>query len=66
MRDPIPVITDRVSEEDCLKIGGHCYRRLKTTLDSNPPRYPEMCLHCRKERVAIPREAFEYYYPEEW
>ena len=49
-----------VTEEECVRAGGHCYEREGVTLTSNPPQYPERCKHCRKGRVAIPREPYEY------
>ena len=50
-----------LTEEECLDVGGHCFERLNTVLTSNPPKYPEVCKHCGKRRVAVPREAWEYY-----
>lgn len=49
-----------ITEEECVRSGGHCFARTGVTLTSNPPQYPEACKHCRKGRVAIPREPFEY------
>ena len=49
-----------VTEEACLKAGGHCYERTGSVLTSNPPQYEERCKHCNKGRVAIPRDSFEY------
>lgn len=50
----------KLSEEECLSIGGHCYKRENIVLTSDPPQYPETCRHCGKRRVAIPREPWEY------
>ena len=49
-----------VTEEECERLGGHCYEREDIMLMSNPPQYPERCKHCRKGRVAIPQEPFAY------
>jgi hypothetical protein len=50
----------KLSEEECLSIGGHCFKRENIVYSSNPPQYPETCRHCGKRRVAIPRDPFEY------
>ena len=55
-----PLHPAALTEEECERHGGHCYQRTGLRLDSNPPQYPEKCKHCGKERVAIPREPFEY------
>jgi len=49
-----------VTEEECVRAGGHCYERTGAMLTSSPPQFPEVCRHCRKGRVAIPQEPFEY------
>ena len=49
-----------LTEEECARHGGHCFERTGAMLSSNPPQYPEVCKHCGKGRVAIPREPFEY------
>ena len=50
----------RITEEECERIGGHCFERTGLTLTSNPPQYPEVCKHCGKRRVAIPQASFRY------
>ena len=49
-----------LTEEECARLGGHCYERTGMRLTSNPPQYPERCKHCGKGRVAIPQEPFTY------
>ena len=49
-----------MTEEDCVRHGGHCFERTGAALMSSPPQYPEVCKHCRKRRVAIPQESFRY------
>jgi len=51
---------EMLSEEECVRHGGHCFERTGVVLTSNPPQYPEKCRHCGKGRRAIPREPFEY------
>lgn len=52
---------EAMSEADCVKHGGHCFEDTGTVLTSLPPQYPQECKHCRKRRVAVPREAFTYH-----
>jgi len=49
-----------MTEEECTANGGHCFERTGKRLASMPPQYPETCRHCGKQRVAIPRDPFEY------
>lgn len=49
-----------MTEEDCTRHGGHCFEGTGEALQSSPPQYPEVCKHCQKRRVAVPREPFEY------
>jgi hypothetical protein len=49
-----------LSEQECLRAGGHCFESTGEVLTSNPPQYPEKCKHCLKGRIAVPREAFTY------
>jgi len=49
-----------VTEEECVRNGGHCFERENIVLTSYPPQYPETCRHCGKKRVAIPRVPWEY------
>jgi hypothetical protein len=51
---------ETLTEEECVRAGGHCWQRTGVTLTSNPPMYPEVCKHCKKGRVAIPQEPFTY------
>ena len=49
-----------MTEEECVRHGGHCFVRTGMVLASNPPQFAEICKHCPKRRVAIPQEAFTY------
>jgi hypothetical protein len=55
-----PLTRSALTEEECARLGGHCYVRLDQVLQSNPPQFPEICKHCKKGRVAIPQEPFTY------
>lgn len=55
-----PLARTPLTEEECVRLGGHCYERTGAMLTSAIPQYPEICKHCKKGRVAIPREPFEY------
>ena len=35
-----------LTEEECLKIGGHCYVVENYVIDTNPPIYHRVCKHC--------------------
>ena len=37
-----------LSEEECLRIGGHCWARSDFVYDTNPPIYERYCKHCGK------------------
>jgi hypothetical protein len=49
-----------MSEEECLRYGGHCFEGTGVVLGGVPEQYVQKCKHCGKRRVAIPREGFEY------
>jgi hypothetical protein len=51
---------DMMTEEECVRHGGHCFEGTGEVLASNPPQYKQKCKHCGKGRVAVPREPFEY------
>ena len=38
-----------LTEEECVRYGGHCYERTGVVFASNPPQYPEKCKHCGKD-----------------
>lgn len=46
----IPVQPPPLSEEECLKIGGHCYEMANYVLTSNPLIYVRVCKHCGKKQ----------------
>jgi len=45
-----------LSEEECLKIGGHCYEMADYSYDTNPPIYVRICKHCghKQEGMRLP------------
>ena len=51
---------EMMSEEECVRHGGHCFEDTGEVLASVPPQYKQKCRHCGKQRVAVPREPFEY------
>jgi hypothetical protein len=51
---------DMMSEEECLRYGGHCFDDTGEILTGIPMQYVQKCRHCGKGRVAVPREPFEY------
>lgn len=54
----------RMSAEDCVEHGGHCWQRTGETLASNPPQTPQRCKHCPATRIGTPREAMDWRYPD--
>lgn len=55
-----PAPHEMLPEEECVRCGGHCFEVTGEVPASSPPQYRQRCKHCTKERVAIPREPFEY------
>jgi len=49
-----------ISEEECLKIGGHCWVDENAVGASNPPTYFRHCKHCNKRQYGRRNEAFEW------
>lgn len=37
---------EKISKEECLKIGGHCYEYENIVINTNPPIYHRICKHC--------------------
>jgi len=37
---------DFISEEECLRIGGHCYMEANVVYPTNPLLYERICKHC--------------------
>ncbi len=35
-----------MTEEECLKVGGHCYARDNIAIVTEPPTYVRQCKHC--------------------
>lgn len=40
-----------LTEEECLKIGGHCFEMSNVVLATNPPMYQRQCKHCGRVEV---------------
>jgi len=36
----------KLTKEECLKIGGHCYEIDDQVICTNPPIYHRVCKHC--------------------
>lgn len=49
-----------LTEDECVKHGGHCFESTGEVLTSDPPQYPETCKHCGKRRIGTPRSPMEY------
>lgn len=50
----------KLTEEQCVALGGHCYVDTNSVWDTMPPQYPQTCKHCPATRVKIPRDPYEY------
>ena len=48
----------KLTKEECLKIGGHCYEQGSCAISAYPPIYHRICKHCghRQESVTIPEK----------
>jgi hypothetical protein len=55
----------RITQDECALIHGHCFESTGLIHATNPPQYPEVCKHCGKRRVGVPREPMTYYDPDE-
>lgn len=55
-----PLTSTPLTEEECVRSGGHCYERTGDMFMTNPPKHVEKCKHCGKGRIAIPQEPFTY------
>jgi hypothetical protein len=53
----------RLTPQQCVAIGGHCWRRGEV-LTSDPPKYQERCKHCPATRRGVSREPWAWTYPE--
>ena len=49
-----------MSEEECLKIGGHCWEEDNIVVATNPPRYHRRCKHCGKVQEGV-NEGMRWY-----
>jgi len=47
-----------LTEEDCVKIGGHCYEILSSVAYGNPEvtRYTRICKHCGKVQTGVEQD----------
>ena len=50
-----------LSEKECIKIGGHCYRRSNVVLDSIPPVYVRKCKHCGKIQTGSEQPSIDWH-----
>ena len=50
----------KLTEKECLEMGGHCWETLPEVLMSNPPQYQRRCKHCGKTQIGHARESFEW------
>ena len=55
-----PLENVKISEEECLQIGGHCYEDSNIVLTSNPPKYIRRCKHCGKQQIGTPRDSMDW------
>lgn len=51
---------NRMTEQDCIDIGGHCFKSEDIILTTNPPQYPETCIHCGKRRIGTTQDPMSY------
>ena len=54
----------KITEKQCIEMGGHCFESTNQVLTSNPPQFPEICKHCYKKRIGQEQPRMKYYYPE--
>lgn len=52
---------EKITEEKCIEMGGHCFKSTGIVLTSIPPQYPEICKHCGKKRIGVPQKSMTYY-----
>lgn len=52
--------TFKLSQEECVTNGGHCYEWAGFSYPTYPRQYPEFCKHCGKKRIAIPQDNYRY------
>jgi len=45
-----------LSEEECLKIGGHCWEIDLSIIPTNPPTFIRICKHCGKRQIGRRQE----------
>ena len=50
----------RLTEEECIKIGGHCYEIQNYVLTSNPPVSVRVCKHCGKTQHGRPQPSMDW------
>jgi len=58
-----------ITEEECLKIGGHCYSQTSDGSGTITDRYSEqtyieICKHCPAWRKLISKSEYRYEYPD--
>lgn len=50
----------RLTESECLEIGGHCWEMSQLVFAVLPPAYRRICKHCGKVQEGSPREQFDW------
>ena len=50
-----------LTEEECLKIGGHCYKRSNLVIDTLPPVYTRYCIHCGHTQRGQTQDSIGWY-----
>ena len=51
---------ERMTEEECEAMGGHCWVGDPNILLSNPPTYIRSCKHCGKVQYGKPQDAIDW------
>ncbi len=51
---------EKMTEKECLEMGGHCYEMLDILLMSNPPQSVRKCKHCGKTQHGVPQESMRW------
>jgi hypothetical protein len=49
-----------ISKEECLRIGGHCYKMCDYVIDTLPPIYHRVCKHCGHRQQGQRQEDYSW------
>jgi hypothetical protein len=55
-----PIISYSLSEEECVRIGGHCYEVENQVYTTNPPTFKRICKHCGKTQWGHEQESIAW------